>query len=345
MKSNRGSVMSYSFLENTACFIMLLCLTFLVALSPVDAFSQPETTKYPVRLPIITKSQSHYDSPENTFSARISALLSQDLEWFYNTLTKESAERNRKAFADANLDPKLMFQMMSQEDQVFILDKFHYKEGIALMVQVVSADGSILIDPVIFVQEGGLWKQTSAFNSDETLSELTTVVVPDSILTADIKLFPSHWNLNRHYTENNKHPSKPKKKFNRTTILCIIKNIRDHEGNTYQVTDVDATKLLMNYQISPSSVKQDKRVMGHDDGNWFLPEEYALLEEWDAVNKNNSILRKKYLAVRFDLNAALETLGEFQPGREYPINITGILGNDLHFRGETTITIVSTQRR
>lgn len=346
MNNENDRIMPYSLSENTTHFILLLCFyTLISVLSPVDNISHAETNKYPIKLPTITKSQSHYNTPENTFSAKISALLSHDLEWFYATLTKESAERNRKAYADYNLDPNLMFQMVSPEDRFFILDKFSYNDGLAMLVQVVSPDGSILIDPVIFVQENGRWKQTSAYNSDEKLADITTVVMSNSILSADIKMLPSHWKSKSNFSENNQHSSNLKNKPNGNTILCIIKTIRDQTGNIYNLTDVDPTKLKLNYQLSPLSVKHGKHVMGHKDEGWFLPEEHALLEVWVAENKNNSVLQKQYLAVRFDLKDALETLGELQQGGKYLITITGILGDNIHFRGESTITIAPEQKR
>jgi len=346
MNNNNCFQTHKSLLKKYFCSILSFCFcASLYVIFPVDVNSNTNSEKFPIKFQKITKKQSHYNSPENTFSARISALLSQDLGWLYNTLTKESAERNRKAFADAKMDPSLMFQMMSHEDQIFILDKFPYKEGIALIVQKVRVDGGILTGPVIFVKEEGLWKQTSAFNNDEELSDFRKVVLPSSIITADIKMFPSHWNIKRIFLENDEPRSEKKSQFNGNTVLCIIKSIRDNKGNIYPITEVDPTKLKLNYQLSPLSVRRGKHVLGHKDENWFFPEEYALLEEWDAVNKNKSILQKQYLAVRFDLKNALETLGELQDGMKYQVNITGVLGVGINFRGESTITIAPEQRR
>lgn len=224
----KGAYCSLSF-----CLFVSFVFTFMSC-----ANAQSGKTTDPIKVQIITRDQAHYNSPENTLSARISALLDEDLEWFYETLTRDSAEKNRKTFADSNLDPSLMFQMISSQDQLFIIDKFPYKDGIILLVKVVSADGSILIDPVMFTQEDGLWKLTSSFNNEETLSGFTTVIPPESILAADIEFFPSRWHWDEQVTGINKHPYKPDKTRLEQSILCMLGNIRDQAGKRYEVANM-----------------------------------------------------------------------------------------------------------
>lgn len=76
------------------------------------------------------------------------------------------------------------------------------------------------------------------------------------------------------------------------------------------------------------------------------PEEYAELEKWKVVPRNLAKFLGKYMVMRFDLNAALQTLVDYnKPGRQYTVTITGSLGDEMYFRGESAITIVSGKRR
>ena len=47
-----------------------------------------------------------YDTLENAYAAMISSLIKKDLEWYYETFTKESAAQNKIEDEDADIDPK-----------------------------------------------------------------------------------------------------------------------------------------------------------------------------------------------------------------------------------------------
>ena len=146
-------------------FLLYLCnsLFFDVNIS----WSSDET--YPIKVSVIHKNQAHYNTPENTLAAGFSALMHNDLEWYYNTLTEKSAEQDKAQFAEAGIDPNENLNLVEPADQLFLLDKLNYRDGILLYIKTVSPDGTLATGPVVFVQEKGLWKQTFEYASDQEL--------------------------------------------------------------------------------------------------------------------------------------------------------------------------------
>lgn len=73
---------------------IILCLSVFLIIE----ISYAEDGQYPMKVEIIDKDQARYDTPENAYAAMISSLIKKDLEWYYETLTEESAARDKRRF-------------------------------------------------------------------------------------------------------------------------------------------------------------------------------------------------------------------------------------------------------
>lgn len=138
---------------------------------------------YPIKVPVIEKSQAHYKTVENAAAAANSALLQYDLDWYYETLTSEAATYHKQLFADAGIDPQRLFGLIDEDDEEYILDKKPYKDGLLVISEnrANDIDGTILTVPAIFVLEDDLWKATFKYSGDEELSQYHDIQYTDCI--------------------------------------------------------------------------------------------------------------------------------------------------------------------
>ncbi|MCK4619325.1 MAG: hypothetical protein KAT52_05230, partial [Desulfobacterales bacterium] len=230
------------------CIWIFFCI-LIVLLTSGNTYSSD--SKYPIRLERIDRSQARYDTPENTLTAGISALLKKDLEWYYETLNKESVALEKKIFQDAGIDPRKSFEIVDESDKDFIIDKIPYKNGVILVGKSISKDGSILIGPAVFIKEDGLWKQTIEYNSDEELEQYEDVITPEEIISSAIKIHPDRWNLNW-YNRIKEHMEEKEwiEHFaERVSILCMITNLKDNQGKPYSVKEIVTETILLNYLL------------------------------------------------------------------------------------------------
>ncbi|MCD4777931.1 MAG: hypothetical protein K8R12_03060 [Desulfobacterales bacterium] len=323
------------------CIWIFFCI-LIVLLTSGNTYSSD--SNYPIKLERIDRSQAQYNTPENTLAAGISALLKKDLEWYYETLTKESAALEIKIFQDAGIDPERSFEIVDEGDKNFIIDKIKYKNGVILVGKIVGEDGSILIGPAVFIKEDGLWKQTIEYNSDEELEQYEEVVTPEEIISSAIKINPNRWSLNwynwikehmeekewiRHFAE-------------KVTILCMIADLKDNQGKPYSVKEIVPETILFNYLLPPqpwrfNSEEKVALIVKSKENRYFKKRKG--FKEW----QNRSRLLKKYkspvLLVKFNKFKAMETLPEMSPGKEYEVTISGELKDGKRFKGTTKIII------
>lgn len=141
-------------------------------------FNNSYASQYPMQIYPFHKNEANYITPENTFIAKISSLLDHDILWYYETLTYESAEKDKNLFQEAGIDPERNFDLIDEDDEFLILDKKQYKNGIMLLIETQKTDGRILIGPTVLVQENGLWKTTTEFAGDQELLDCLIVIPP-----------------------------------------------------------------------------------------------------------------------------------------------------------------------
>jgi hypothetical protein len=209
---------------------------------------------------VITKNQADYKTPENTLAAGFSALMNNDLDWYYETLTEESAIEDKAMFEKAGIDLSEKFKLISPGDQLIILDKKAYKNGILIYNKVITPKGRYLQGQMSSC-ENGLWKQTFDYASDEEIHAYFDVAPPEEIFNVEIRLFPNHWNYQWYQQMLNKKPKQHGLDLKKVSVLCVLGNLKDTDGNVRSVEDIDPETVVLNYVVKPSPwrVKGKKR--------------------------------------------------------------------------------------
>ncbi|MBE9593946.1 MAG: hypothetical protein IMF19_10770, partial [Proteobacteria bacterium] len=149
-----------------------------------------------MKVEIIDREQTKYDTPESTYAAMISSLITEDLDWYYETFTEESVVENKREYQEANIDPRKKFDTVKGLKDIFIIDKIEYKSGIVLIVETHEQNGTIMQGPSTFVKEHNKWKVTNKFASDEDLWEYLDYIKPEEIVSSTTIIRPNRWNLN-----------------------------------------------------------------------------------------------------------------------------------------------------
>jgi hypothetical protein len=172
--------------------ILLLFFCAWIFLNANTSWSADEI--YPVKLNLITKNQADYKTPENTLAASFFALMNKDLDWYYETLTESAAKIDKAMFEEEGFDINEIFKLISPGDQLVILDKKPYKNGILIYSKGITTKGGIVSGANVFVLENGLWKETYDYSSDTEIHAYFDVAPPEEIFNTEIRLFPDHWN-------------------------------------------------------------------------------------------------------------------------------------------------------
>ena len=135
--------------------------------------------KYPMTVQIISKDDAKYNTPKNAFAALHSALLKGDMEWAYQTFTKESAEELKRLHREAGIDPGRVFDLERGVQDTYIIDKMQYKDAVLLVIEYHNKDGAIMKMPTTLIKEDQNWKNTNKFASDDELAEYMDYVKPE----------------------------------------------------------------------------------------------------------------------------------------------------------------------
>jgi Zn-dependent peptidase ImmA (M78 family) len=324
---------------NCAIMFMLGLSVFLV-----KGISCAEEGKYPIKVEIIDKAQARYDTPENAYVAMISSLIKKDLEWYYETFTKESAAQNKKEYQEAGIDPRKKFDTVTDLKDIFIVGKMKYKSGIILIVKSYEQNGTIMQVPSPFVKEGSKWKLTNAFSADEELHQYLDYIKPEEIISSAIKIHPGRWSLNwSNWIKEHMEEKEWIEHFaEKVTILCIITDLKDNQGKPYSVKEIVPETILLNYLLHPQpwrfNSEEKVALIIKSKENRYLKKRKGF-KEW----QNRSRLLKKYkspvMLVKFNKFKAMETLPEMIPGKEYEVTLSGELKNGKQFKGTTKIII------
>ncbi|MBW1691568.1 MAG: hypothetical protein JRJ70_12610 [Deltaproteobacteria bacterium] len=209
-----------------------------------------------MKIVIIEKDQAKYDTPENTFAAMCSSSIKEDLEWYHETLTEETAALDKEAFREAGIDPRIESKVFKEYfKEAYIIDRQLYKDAVVLIVKVYSKDGAIFTLPYTFKKEHNQWKMTNEFSGDDELAVYMDYVKPEEqeIISASIKIRPKRWNLNW-YNWIKGHMGDREwiaQCAERISILSIIGNLKDNQGNHYRVDEILPETLLLNNVLPP----------------------------------------------------------------------------------------------
>ncbi|WP_432821531.1 hypothetical protein [Trichloromonas sp.] len=143
----------------TGLFALLLCVGATVSLAAPNG-----------QIVIFDKGQAAYDTPENALNSFFSACMAEDLKWYFQTLTAESAAVEKADNEENQLDPMVELAMFRRGFvQGTITETFDYLEARVLVVRITDDLGDQFLIPYTLVKEGGDWKVTNKFSDDEAL--------------------------------------------------------------------------------------------------------------------------------------------------------------------------------
>lgn len=123
----------------------------------------------PVELFLIERDSASYNTPENAYVSLLSSMYYNDIEWYYDSSTKESAEKERLRYEESNFNIQQIFDTVKDIQQIFLLDKVEHHDGVALIVEIQKTNGSIYQGPSIFIKEEGLWKSKPDISADDPI--------------------------------------------------------------------------------------------------------------------------------------------------------------------------------
>ena len=322
------------------CIIFLLYFSIVFPNGDIHAAGD----KYPIKVEIIDKSQTRYDTPENTYTAMISSLIKKDLEWYYGTSTVEFAEWEQEQFQQAKIAPTRMFDMVNVLDEIFIINKVNYKDGVLLIIKTYKQDGATFIGPSALIKEQGKWKFTNKFAGDEELHEYLDYIEPEETISSTIKIHPDRWSLNWYnwIKEHMEEKEWIKHFAEKVTILCMIADLKDNQGTPYSVKEIVPETILLNYLLHPQpwwfNSEEKVVLIVKSKENQYLKERKGF-KEWHHTNKLLKKYKSPVMLVKFNKFKAMETLPEMSPGKEYEATLSGELKNGKRFKGTTKIII------
>ncbi len=293
-----------------------VAFSFSIFLSVFISWAQEEN--YPIKVGLINENQANYKTPENTLAAGFSALMNNDLDWYYRTLTTEAALLDKAMYEEAGIDLTEKYKLVKNDDKLIILDKKPYKNGILIHSKGISNRGFIVTGANIFVKENGLWKETLEYISDEELLDYLSLSPSNAILNIQIQLNPSQWNL-RWYEQMIKMKSNQDlSKINKAPVQCKISSLEDIDGNIIDIENIDPETVLLNYVVKPIS--------------WS-----------NGSKKETTSSQKPHLLIKFSKFEAMAAIDDLYSQKTHNISISGKLKDDeTWFRGETQINILST---
>jgi len=252
--------------------------------------------------------------------------------------------QDKKAFEQAGIDPRKESEIFRQHyKQAYIIDKHVYKHGIVLIVNVCSINGAIYTLPYTYVEEYGKWKLTNKFAGDDELMQYMEYIPPPT-LTASTKIRPKRWSIDLYNWINENLETSRLAQFlaEKLTILCLIKDLKDSEGNSYSVNDIARETILLNGIVHTQTWKfkeMEKTALVQDpEGDDKLKEKKGF-DEWsnnDSFIKNS---RRPFMLVRFNMFKSMGTLPDMNPGEKHDIEITGRLKDEKVFKGTAKIEL------
>ncbi len=216
------------------------------------------------------------------------------------------------------------------------------KEGFLGKVLKVEFDSSEAINTLQSVWPGAesLITITGELTGGKSFSRTLIVQAlkyPEITATAAIRIVPDRWSIKWYeFIKEHKDKSKIIESFSeRVTVLCIISDIEDLQGNTIIVTEIVPETIKLNDILSPQPWGSGNLaiILGPPiDQSLWENEEFR---EW-YEGRGFKLPR---MMVRFNMFEAIGTIHEAVVGSEYDVAITGTLKDGTCFEGTAKVTI------
>lgn len=153
--------------EIMSIIVIIIKYIWLILVGNIILITFAYAANYPLEVVPVDRAAARYDTPENAYTSMVSALISEDIEWYFETLSVQSAEKKAALYKNYNVDPQIIFNSVKYSKRTSVIDKKNYNDGILLIVETINNDGSVLTGPSVFVLENGMWKSHQLFLSDD----------------------------------------------------------------------------------------------------------------------------------------------------------------------------------
>lgn len=322
----------------------ICCLTIL---------SVAHSATYPLQIDLVDKANTNFDSPENTYAAMMSAMMSNDETWYYSCFTVEGAKKTRQMWADGNIGIQMVFDSVKTVKTMEVLEKGSYGDGVYLLLRVTDQDGSVMTGPSLYVQENGLWKSTPEIPIDAPiLDKLDYTAPPDFLIPYALSVFPNKWSLTWYnWLASHSNPSKVVKKFAKhANILCVL----TQEDINIPVDEIDLSTLRLNNDVPVKPWRyfswqslnwESTEAVIIDPNNSNRSRYHKQFNKWRNALNRKIVTEQPFLLARFNKFEAMKSLNELQADTDYDVIISGKLKDGKEFKAKATITVTERKQR
>jgi len=128
----------------------------------------------------------------------------------------------------------------------------------------------------------------------------------------------------------------------RVSILCIIGNLKDNQGNPHSVDEISPETLLLNNVLPPQpwKFKREEKVAiilkSREDRDLRTRKGF---KEWHRASRFFKDYQGPVMLVKFNKFKAMETLSEMIPRKEYEVTVSGKLKDGKPFKGSAKVTV------
>jgi hypothetical protein len=141
----------------------------------------------------------------------------------------------------------------------------------------------------------------------------------------------------------NKKPKQHGPDFKKVSVLCVLGNLKDNNGNIRSVEEIDPETVTLNYVIKPvpwrKGQKNESAVLIKNSDSNQLPGKSS--KNWEQQQQLQQNFKGPVMLIRFNKFEAISSLDNPDDEKTYTITVSGKLrDNETHFRGETQITLI-----
>lgn len=166
----------------------------------------------------------------------------------------------------------------------------------------------------------------------------------DRYLSATLKIHSDKWNINWYnWIKENIDKSKIIKHFvGKANILCLIKDLKDYEGNSISVEEINPESIRLNYTLAPQpfSCSKDKKlavIIGRGrKHHWEGGKDF---NQWCDNEKTLKEFPGPIMLVKFNKFQTMQTLSGTTSGKEYNITVSGNVKTGQPFEANAKITL------
>ena len=331
-------------------YVIKRYLSVLITFFAIQALTIVTCSAYPIFVKSINRSEAKYDTPENAYIALVSAMKTKDVDWYYESLTQQSKQKEFELYKKYKFDITKKFESLENVQHILVMEKMSYKDGVVIIVKNIYKDGSVMQGPAVFKLEDGQWKSVAEISAeDPILDHLEYTPAPEYFVGFKLLIFPDRWNISRYSclssrgsTKNFHHHSK------KSNVLFVI---LPKDNEEFSVGDILPETLRLNFIVEPSRGHS----LGYKRGSSTSQCAYIVSSPEEYVGPNRqgigkcwnrlpaSLQGRPVMLVHFNQFEALKTLPNTNPGKEYEIAVTGKLKNGSQFKATASIILVDSK--